>query len=96
LYAKKYLKHDKYRDCLQQELTMMANFYQISSKNHVLSTKKMTKISLSPFDDKRYLLSDTHDTLAHGHYRIPELQALPPPPSPTLQCLLDLEDLARH
>jgi hypothetical protein len=84
LYAKKYLKHDKYRDCLQQELTMMANFYQISSKNHVLSTKKIMKISLSPFDDKRYLLSDTHDTLAYGHYRIPELQTLSPPPSLTL------------
>lgn len=31
--------------------------------------------SLNPFDAKRFVLHDGVQTLAHGHYRIPELQA---------------------
>ena len=38
---------------------------------HNLYTQNVTKIALSPFDDKRYLLNDnTHRTLAWGHYSI--------------------------
>jgi hypothetical protein len=31
---------------------------------------EQTKVALSNFDDKRYILNDGYTTLAHGHYRI--------------------------
>ena len=42
------------------------------NKNHQLSTNKIEKSALSPFDDKRYLLTGSHQTLAHGHWKIPK------------------------
>ena len=43
---------------------------QIRSYNHELFSVEINKISLSPFDDKRYVLENGYDTLAHGHYKI--------------------------
>ena len=34
--------------------------------------RKIVKKALSPYDNKRYLLASTTDTLAHGHKRIDE------------------------
>ena len=42
----------------------------IRSRLHNVETVKQSKIALSPYDDKRYLLKDSTDTLAWGHYRI--------------------------
>ena len=39
----------------------------IKSKNYNLGTYKTKKISLSCFDDKRYVLKNGINTLAHGH-----------------------------
>jgi len=69
-YAKKYIKHDHYRHCLLNECVTTASYHQINSTNHQLSTCKIDKSALSPFDDKRYLLADSTDTLAYGHDRI--------------------------
>ena len=53
--------------------------YIIRSHKHQLFTEKVTKISLSLHDDKRYLLTkeqaetlgrELTDTLAWGHYSI--------------------------
>ncbi|XP_048248029.1 uncharacterized protein LOC125377949 [Haliotis rufescens] len=41
-----------------------------TSRDHQLYTASINKISLSPFDDKRYVLNDGIHTLAHGHYKI--------------------------
>jgi hypothetical protein len=35
-------------------------------------TINQTKIALSNFDDKRYILDDGYSTLAYGHYLIPQ------------------------
>ena len=63
-----------YHECLFDEQTTSATYFQIASSNHQLSTNKITKSALSPYDDKRYLLPITspnlHDTLAYGHYKI--------------------------
>ena len=39
----------------------------IKLKNHDLGTFEINKISLSCFDDKRYILENGINTLAYGH-----------------------------
>ena len=73
-FARKYIKHQLYRQCLFDESTTSATYHQIGSTNHQLGTRKIVKSALSPFDDKRYLLADTTDTLAYGHYKIREME----------------------
>jgi len=69
-YQKKHMKHELYKHCLFEDATTTASYYQITSKDHQLNTAKIVKSALSPFDDKRYLLANTTDTLAYGHYKI--------------------------
>ena len=46
-------------------------------------TMRVNKQALSPYDDKRYILDNGHDTLAYGHYRIraadDDDESAPPP-----------------
>jgi len=46
----------------------------IRSHHHKLYTIEQNKKSLSSFDDKRYILNNGVDTLAHGHYKINETE----------------------
>ena len=46
---------------------MRHNMNRIQSKSHELSTYNVFKISLSCFDDKRYVLDDGVNTLAYFH-----------------------------
>lgn len=41
---------------------------------HVLHTMKLNKISLTPFDDKRYLHDDGITSYAYGHHLIKEAE----------------------
>ena len=43
------------------------------SKNHTLGTYESNKISLSCYDDKRYILRNGIDTLAYGHIKLNKL-----------------------
>jgi hypothetical protein len=70
-YALKHLTHEHYVKCLREGLCTSASYKVIRSRNHALRTEKVTKIALSSFDDKRYLLPNTGDTLAYGHCSIP-------------------------
>jgi hypothetical protein len=45
----------------------------IRSKNHQLSTLTINKVGLCAYDDKSYILEDGINTLAYGHYKIPQL-----------------------
>ena len=69
-YARKNLNFDKYFDCLRKEKETTGSYRCIRSHNHNLRTERIDKIALSCFDDKRYLLKHTFDTLAYGHWRI--------------------------
>ncbi len=64
------LKHDMYRSCLLDQKLRHDSMNMIRSENHQLHTITVNKVSLSPFDDKRYLLVDGITSLAYGHYHI--------------------------
>ena len=48
----------------------------IKSFNHKMFTYESNKISLSAFDDKRYILDNGISTLAYGHKDIPKKNKL--------------------
>ena len=62
------LKHGMYKDCLFDTTYRVDTMVRIGSDAHNLFTFQGNKISLSPFDDKRYVLNDKITTLAYGHY----------------------------
>ena len=64
------IRHGHYKDCLFNRKQQMASMQQIRSYNHNIFSIKLNKIGLSPFDNKRYILGNGCDTLAHGHYTI--------------------------
>ena len=70
-FAKKNLKHDLYKKCLDDQIKTVAEYKSIRSFSHELYTIQERKVALCSFDDKRYLLEDSHDTLAYGLYKIP-------------------------
>ena len=71
----KNLKHKDYLHTLQTTKSSNATFRTITSQKHAVKTQEVNKLCLSAFDDKRYILSDGVSTLAHGHFRIPRLNA---------------------
>lgn len=72
--VKKEIEFSDYIDCLQNVKTQSRTQYVIRSRLHNVETLKQCKIALSPYDDKRFLLPDSTDTLAWGDYRIRELE----------------------
>jgi hypothetical protein len=69
-YVKKYLKHEDYYNCLLNQSKTSASFYSIRAQNHKIQTVHIKKDGLNPYDDKRYLLENSTDTLSYGHYRL--------------------------
>ena len=64
------LKHDMYKQSLLETNYRVDTVVRIGSVAHQLYTIQNNKISLSPFDDKRYILDDKIHTLAYGHYKL--------------------------
>ena len=71
--TKKFIRHNDYKECLFDQTIKMASMKQIRSQSHQLYSITLNKIGLSPYDDKRYILPNGVSTLAHGHYKIPNL-----------------------
>ena len=67
---KRKLKHDLYKQCLFKKRVFTHTMRKIQGVKHKLYTLDINKISLSPFDDKKYFINEL-DNLAHGHFRIP-------------------------
>ncbi|MCG7877070.1 MAG: hypothetical protein N0C90_12155 [Candidatus Thiodiazotropha endolucinida] len=63
------LRFEMYKETLSDEKIRFSSMTLIRSHAHQLSCQKINKISLSPFDDKRYLL-DSINSLPYGHYMI--------------------------
>ena len=57
----------KFKDVLFNEKIIRHQMKRIQSKKHKLGTYGIDKISLSCFDDKRYVLDDGIYTLAYFH-----------------------------
>ena len=58
---------DGFKDVLFNEKIIRHKMKRIQSKKHKLGTYEIDKISLSCFDDKRYVLDDGIYTLAYFH-----------------------------
>ena len=61
------MMHKEFADVLFHRKVIRHNMSRIQSKLHGVGTYDVYKISLSCFDDKRYILDDGIDTLAYFH-----------------------------
>ena len=67
---KKFITHDDYKRTLGEGLQMKHSMNVIRSNCHEVGTYNLKKITLSAFDDKRFLYTDGVRSLAYGHVRI--------------------------
>ena len=65
--VQRYLSFMQYKETLFEQKQMVTSMNVIRSKGHHLTTVKQTKISLSCFDDKRFIDEDGVTTYAHGY-----------------------------
>ena len=72
--VEKSIRHEDYKTCLETGKEQLRRQNIIRSYEHTLYTEEVNKIALSAADDKRYLLKDSFDTLAWGHYKIKEMK----------------------
>ena len=68
--VRKGISHRDYLQVLSQSKVMHHRMKTIRSDCHQISSYDINKISLSPFDDKRYILSDGISSYAYGHLNI--------------------------
>ena len=64
--AKK-IRHKEFVDVIFKKKMIRHNMKRIQSKLHGIGTYDVFKISLSYFDDKRYILDDGINSLAYFH-----------------------------
>jgi hypothetical protein len=67
---------DDYKAQLNTPHENHVNMLRIGQKRHHLYTLEQRKRGLCAYDDKRYLLADGINTLAHGHHSIRALQRI--------------------
>ena len=64
------ITHEDYRNVLTEKIQMKINQNTIRSNKHEVHSISQTKISLSCYDDKRYLKDDGISSFAYGHKNI--------------------------
>ena len=64
------ITHLNYKETLFNSEQMMHKMKTIRSENHQLSSYEINKVSLSCFDDKRYIHEDGITSYAYGHKNI--------------------------
>ena len=67
---KKNIKHEDYKEVLFNNKQMHHTMKTIRSNNHQLGSFELNKISLSCFDDKRFIHQNGITSYAYGHYKI--------------------------
>lgn len=67
----KKVSFEDYYNCIKDNCIQMKRQYTIRSKGHNIYTISTNRITLNPFDDKRYIIKpDGIDTFAWGHHQI--------------------------
>lgn len=69
----KNLTIESYRNCLLDNTIKYSEMLRFKSIKHLIYTQRLNKISLSSNDTKRYLIPDSTDTIAWGHYKLNKL-----------------------
>ena len=64
------IKHEDYKNVLLGNKQIHHTMKTIRSINHQLGSYELNKVSLSCFDDKRYIENDGVKSYAYGHYAI--------------------------
>ncbi|XP_068757536.1 uncharacterized protein [Montipora capricornis] len=67
---KKNITHENYKNVLFNNEQMYHNMKTIRSNLHQLGSYELNKVSLSCFDDKRYIHDNSVTSYAYGHYKI--------------------------
>ena len=67
---KKNIMHEDYKNTLLNEEQMRHKMRTIRSVKPKLQSFEINKISLSCFDDKRYIHDNGTSSYAYGHYKI--------------------------
>jgi hypothetical protein len=67
------LTRDEYKSCLINNKNVFRNMQLFKSNLHNIYSQVLNKVALSSFDNKRFILDDKVNTLAWGHYKIPEI-----------------------
>lgn len=65
----KEIQHEDCKTCLFTKQECEHKMVRLRSEKHEMFTLQQNKKSLSPYDDKRYILGYGYSTRAHGHWR---------------------------
>ena len=65
------IKHENYKNVLFNDEQMHHNMKTIRSNLHQIGSYELNKVSLSCFDDKRYIHNNGMTSYAYGHHKIP-------------------------
>ena len=67
--VKKPLHHDLFRHCLFSKYKVVPTMTQLRSHCHQFTINEIDKVTVSSFDDKRFLLDNGFSSFAYGHYK---------------------------
>jgi hypothetical protein len=66
--VKKDITLNDYKNCLFNNEIQLNKMYRLNSEKHNMYINEVNKVSLNPFDDKRYICEDGINTLPFGLY----------------------------
>ena len=64
--VKKEMNFKNYKNCLYNTETQLNTMFRLNSEKHNMFINEVKKVSLNPFDDKRYICEDGIKTLPYG------------------------------
>jgi len=68
-YVAKHVHHSHFLKTLETKQSTYANYRKFGSTAQQLETLEVTKVCLSAYDDKRFVLDNGSSTRAYGHFR---------------------------
>ena len=65
--VKKHIRHEQYKETLFEKQTFRHGMDVLRSERNRIYGQHLNKVSLSPFDSKRWIAKNGVDTLAYRH-----------------------------